>query len=78
MPITYTVRYGDSLFLIAKYYGVSLETLAKLNSIYYPYTIFVGQKIIIPDDEMDTQNRNPAWESVEEIFGKKGSIQNRC
>lgn len=75
MSVTYTVQYSDTLWNIAERYGTSATRLAQLNNIYWPYTIFAGQKILIPDVGMETQNRNPAWESVEGIIGKKGSIQ---
>jgi murein DD-endopeptidase MepM/ murein hydrolase activator NlpD len=46
---TYTVAPGDTLFLIAQRYGVSLETLIAVNAIANPDQIEVGQLLIIPD-----------------------------
>lgn len=48
VPSTHTVKSGDSLWYIAKkYYDDSsmYSYIAKINSIEYPYTIYVGQKI---------------------------------
>ena len=44
-PAYYTVQRGDTLSKIALKYGTSYITLANLNGIKAPYTIYVGQKI---------------------------------
>lgn len=48
----YTVTEGDSLWRIAKGYGISLKTLMNANpQIKDPDTIFTGDKIYIPNTE---------------------------
>ncbi|TLX71651.1 LysM peptidoglycan-binding domain-containing protein [Labilibacter sediminis] len=49
--IIHIVKSGESLSLIAKQYGVSLEKLVNLNKIDNPDLIVVGQKIVIPESE---------------------------
>lgn len=47
-PLTYTVRQGDSLWLIAKKYlgsGDKYKYLAELNGIKTPYAIYPGQTL---------------------------------
>jgi lysozyme len=44
----YTVKAGDTLSEIAKWYGVSLHTLAAVNGISNVSHIYVGQRIYIP------------------------------
>ena len=44
----YTVRVGDSLFLIAQAWGLDWRDLARANGLYWPYRIYVGQELIIP------------------------------
>jgi LysM repeat protein len=44
----YVVEYGDTLFSIAQVYGISVEVLAEANGLTYPYTIYVGQQLVIP------------------------------
>lgn len=44
----YVVGYGDTLFSIAQAYGISVEVLAEANGLTYPYTIYVGQELVIP------------------------------
>ena len=46
--VTYTVRKGDSLGLIAKRFGVTASDLALINKISRPDLIRVGQKLTIP------------------------------
>lgn len=43
--ITYTVRYGDSLWKIANRYGVSVNSLVTLNNMQNPNLIYPGQQI---------------------------------
>ena len=44
----YEVRPGDTLFLIAKKYGVSVDELCRLNNLTEKEAIQPGQKILIP------------------------------
>lgn len=48
----YTVQKGDSLFLLAKKYGITLEKLKKINNIQSD-RINIGQKIVVP---LETSN----------------------
>jgi LysM repeat protein len=45
---TYVVQPRDTLYSIAKRFGTTVETLAALNGIAPPYTIKVGQSLVIP------------------------------
>ncbi|HID37229.1 MAG TPA: M23 family metallopeptidase [Ghiorsea sp.] len=44
---THTVKKGETLSLIARSYGVKYQDIAKLNGLKKPYTIFIGQKLVI-------------------------------
>ncbi|MCL7454821.1 MAG: LysM peptidoglycan-binding domain-containing protein [Anaerolineae bacterium] len=44
----YVVRRGDTLYSIARHFGVSLSTLVSVNGIANPSLIFVGQRLVIP------------------------------
>jgi putative chitinase len=44
----YVVRRGDTLYSIARRFGVSLSSLVRVNHIINPNLIFVGQKLTIP------------------------------
>lgn len=50
MARTYTVQTGDTLFLIARRFGTTVERLAQLNNITNPDEIFVGQVLTIPEE----------------------------
>ena len=45
---TYVVRPGDTLYSIARRFGTSYQALAAANGLHSPYTIYVGQKLVIP------------------------------
>jgi lipoprotein NlpD len=42
---TYVVRKGDSLYSIAFRYGLDYKSLARINGVRSPYTIYAGQSI---------------------------------
>jgi LysM repeat protein len=68
MAITYTVQTGDTLFLIARRYGTTVERLIEVNNIADPNSIFVGQTLIIPEEtesvETDETARNQATRRI--------------
>lgn len=43
----YTVKRGDTLYSIAWQQGLDVQQLARLNRIRSPYTIYVGQRLVI-------------------------------
>jgi membrane-bound lytic murein transglycosylase D len=52
---TYVVKGGDTLSSIARRYDVDVSTLAKSNGIRSPYTLSVGQRLMLPTDKNATQ-----------------------
>ncbi len=46
--ISYTVQSGDTLYLIAQRYGVTVEQLININDIDNPSQLNIGQQILIP------------------------------
>jgi len=58
--ITYTVKKGDSLSLIAARYGVSAREIAELNGIANPNKIRIGQKLVLPAYAKERAVRKPA------------------
>ena len=48
-PTVYTVKKGDTLSVIAKRYGVSVEKIARINKIYNINMLSIGAKLKIPD-----------------------------
>jgi len=45
---THTVKAGENLFRVALQYNMLFTELAKANKLSYPYTIYVGQRLVIP------------------------------
>lgn len=46
--ITHVVQPGQTLFSIARMYGVDIWTLARANNLVNPNRIYVGQRLVIP------------------------------
>lgn len=44
----YTVQPGESLYLIGLKFGVSWLDIAEVNGIYPPYSLYIGQRLMIP------------------------------
>lgn len=51
-PVIYTVRPNNTLFGIAQFFGTTAVDIARYNGIVYPYTIYPGQKLRIPVEEI--------------------------
>jgi 3D (Asp-Asp-Asp) domain-containing protein len=49
--LIYEVRSGDTLYWIARSFGISTQALMDANGIEDPRTLQVGQQLIIPDQE---------------------------
>jgi membrane-bound lytic murein transglycosylase D len=52
---SYVVKPGDTLSSIARRYDLEVGTLAKSNDIRSPYTLSVGQRLMIPADKNSTR-----------------------
>ncbi len=50
-PQTYTVQAGDTLLSIATRFGIEAQDLATKNELLDPNTIFVGQKLVLPQPD---------------------------
>lgn len=59
-PISYTIRAGDSLSLIALRYGVTLDALQAVNPGVNSNMLSIGQKIVIPPPKVEGTETPPA------------------
>ena len=50
--VTYTVRPGNTLFAIAQFFGTTVKEIAEANGLVYPYTIYPGQELVLPIEEI--------------------------
>ena len=55
----YTVVKGDCLSVIGQKLGINWKTIASLNNINYPYTIYVGQKLKIREKSTPAPTPTP-------------------
>ena len=46
--IIHTVQYGETLAIIAGYYGTTWQAIASLNGLWNPNLIYAGQRLAIP------------------------------
>lgn len=74
----YIVQSGDTLYTIAQRFGISVQTLARINSIINLGQIYVGKELIIPDEAtkqgFQSQPQKNNWEMVRRIFGQEGTM----
>lgn len=56
----YTVKRGDTLFLMAKRFGTSVEAIRKANGLKGSYLV-AGQVVIIPASGASRGGKKPAW-----------------
>ncbi|VAW46755.1 hypothetical protein MNBD_GAMMA03-1633 [hydrothermal vent metagenome] len=54
---SYQVKSGDSLSEIARFCGVSMHQIAKMNKISPPYTIYKNQRLQLPQKEAQAYSR---------------------
>jgi len=69
--IEYTVKKGDTLYSLARTYGVNKERIMDINQISSPEQLKIGIIIEIPDINLD-YNRNSGYIERSEYFVKKG------
>ena len=50
--VTYTVRPGNTLYGIAQFFGTTVKKIAQANGLVCPYTIYPGQELVLPIDEI--------------------------
>lgn len=58
--IPYTVKKGDTLYGIARNYGIKLNELLALNSLDNSATIKIGQKILVPSEKNNSSSGSSA------------------
>ena len=49
-PVVHTIASGETLIVIARQYGVSVQSIQEVNGITDPRTLRVSQEILIPTD----------------------------
>ena len=68
--IIYTAKQGDSLYLIARRFGLTVGELERFNGFQNPDTLAVGQDVLIPVDERShTVSRGESLYSIAIEYG---------
>ena len=50
--VAYTVRPGNTLYAIAQFFGTTVKEIAEANGLVCPYTIYPGQELVIPVEQI--------------------------
>ena len=61
---SYTVKKGDYLIALARRFGTSFDVLAELNSIGYPFTIFPGQVLRLPESVQPPAGEETGYQMI--------------
>ncbi len=70
----YVVRHGDTLWEIARRFGISIGNLLKLNNLTSKSQIFPGQKLLISSKNSDNSSSDTYTDAPEiQKFGSSGS-----
>ena len=72
-PQTYTVQAGDTLLQVAERFGITAEDLQAKNNLADPNSIFVGQKLELPQPGERVQAETPAaGGAADDVYLVKG------
>src|SRR5690606_12034796 len=66
---TVTVRKGDTLYSIARRHEVSLRELISRNGIRPPYTIYVGQRLKLPQPHVHVVQKGETIYRISRNYG---------
>ncbi len=74
--VTYTVQAGDTMYKIARRYDISLSELLKANpAITNASSIYIGQKIMIPDADSLSAHEKAVVDLVNKERSARGLVQ---
>lgn len=77
--VTYRVQNGDTLYTIARRFGIHVEMLAITNNLFWPYKIFEGQELLVPitlsNENLNFRNNRSEDDlaTIRKIFSQEGS-----
>ena len=50
-PVVHVVRWGESVFLIARRYGTTIDGIVRANNLRNPNYVYAGQRLVIPTSD---------------------------
>ena len=66
---THVVQKNDTVFDIAQRYKISMQSLIRLNNISSPYTIYKGDRLILPPPQTYRVREGDSLYSISRTFG---------
>eukprot|EP00246_Nothoceros_aenigmaticus_P001664 TRINITY_DN121_c0_g1_i1.p1 TRINITY_DN121_c0_g1~~TRINITY_DN121_c0_g1_i1.p1 ORF type:complete len:203 (-),score=21.52 TRINITY_DN121_c0_g1_i1:384-992(-) len=58
VPLTYQIKWGDTLWSLSRRFGVKIETIQAANGIQDRNLIYAGDIVVVPDDPVDAYLMN--------------------
>lgn len=82
-PFTYVVEEGDNLGSIAQQFGVSTVAIMETNNLQNPNSVFVGQKLVIPNyvppnNSTDNNSSNTAGDTSNSNAGSNNTTSDQA
>lgn len=69
VPQTVTVKSGDTVYDISRYYNVSMQEIIQLNGLSAPYMLQIGQKLRMPAPRIYTVAKGDTLYEISRDFG---------
>ena len=67
------VKKGDTLYNISKRYNVDMSSISRLNDLDEPYTLALGQKLVLPGSIVDKSSTTSTSSTKTQTTSKKSS-----
>lgn len=64
-----TVAKGDTLYAVSRRYGVPVQSLVRANSLRPPYTLTIGQKLVVPSRLLHTVQKGETGYGISRLYG---------
>jgi LysM repeat protein len=68
-PRVHVVQSGENLFRIGLRYGYDVTTMAAVNGLPYPYTVYIGQLLLIPQIRYHTVQSGEYVAQIARYYG---------
>jgi murein DD-endopeptidase MepM/ murein hydrolase activator NlpD len=64
-----TVAKGDTLYSLSRRYGVPVQSFVRANNLRSPYTLAIGQKLVVPSRLLHTVKKGETGYGISRLYG---------